>query len=144
MKKEAEALKLQGNDFYKQKDFPNALKFYQEAIDKDPEEITYYSNKAAVYFEMKEYEQCIEQCDKAKEQTIGKAYDYVKLAKAMARKGNALLQLEKYDESIDTYQKALLEDQSHVIKMALTKAKNVKRDAEAKAYINPEIAEEHR
>ena len=122
-KKEAEALKNQGNDFYKKKDFENALKIYGQAIEKNPDEITYYTNKAAVYFEMKKYDECIEQCDQGIEAIKGKAYDYTKLAKALARKGNALLQQKKYDESIATYQSALLEDQSHVIKMALNKAK---------------------
>ena len=142
--KEAEALKAQGNDFYKKKDFENALKLYQQAIDKNPDEITYYTNKAAVYFEMKNFEECIKWCDNGIEAIQGKAYDYVKLAKALARKANAQLQLKLYDESIATYQKALLEDQSHVIKMALQKAKQVKKEAEAKAYIDPEKAEEHR
>lgn len=27
--------------------------------------MTYYTNKAAVYFEMKEYDKCIEECDRA-------------------------------------------------------------------------------
>ena len=93
---------------------------------------------------MKQYNDCIESCDKGIETTKGKAYDYVKLGKALARKANALLQLGDYDASISTYQAALLEDQSHVIKMALNKAKKMKQDAEAKAYINPELAEEHR
>ena len=53
IKKQAEDLKAKGNEFYKKKDFENALKFYQEAIDKDPQEITFYSNKLALYFEMK-------------------------------------------------------------------------------------------
>lgn len=51
--KEAEALKEEGNKFYKKKDFENALSFYQQAIDKFPSELTFYSNKAACYFEMK-------------------------------------------------------------------------------------------
>ena len=62
----------------------------------------------------------------------------------MARKGNALLQQKKYDESIAMYEKALVENQDHSIKMALTKAKKTKKDEEAKAYIDPEKAEEHR
>lgn len=101
--KEAAALKLEGNAAYKAKDFENALSLYQQAIDKDPKEITYYSNKAAVYFEMKKYDECIEQCDLAAKTTEGGAYDYVKLAKAIARKANALLQQQKFDESIATY-----------------------------------------
>ena len=32
-----------------------------------PEEMTYQSNKAAVYFEMKNYEECINCCDKVVE-----------------------------------------------------------------------------
>lgn len=93
---------------------------------------------------MKLYKECIEQCDLGIETTKGKAYDYIKLAKAMARKANAQLQLGLHDESIATYQAALLEDQSHVIKMALNKAKQIKRETEAKAYIDPVKAEEHR
>ena len=142
--KDAEALKAQGNEFYKKKDFENALKLYQQAIDTNPEEITFYTNKAAVYFEMKKYDDCIQWCDNGIEAIKGKAYDYTKLAKALARKANAQLQLKKFDESIATYQSALLEDQSHVIKMALQKAKQMKKDHESQAYIDPEKAEEHR
>ena len=41
------------------KKFAEALEAYQEAIEKDPEEITFHTNKAAVYFEMKDYDKCI-------------------------------------------------------------------------------------
>lgn len=85
----------------------------------NPDEITFYTNKAAVYFEMKNYDECLKCCDQGIETTKGKPYDYVKLAKAMARKANALLSLGRHDESINTYEAALLEDKSHVIKMAL-------------------------
>jgi len=57
-----------------------------------PSELTYYSNKAAVYFEMKHYDDCIEACNQGIEITKGTSYDYVKLSKAIARKANALLQ----------------------------------------------------
>lgn len=30
-----------------------------------PEELVFYSNKAAVYFEMKDFDKCIEACDNA-------------------------------------------------------------------------------
>jgi stress-induced-phosphoprotein 1 len=121
-KKQAEAFKAQGNDFYKKRQFEQALEFYQKAIDMDPKELTYYSNKAAVYFEMKSYDECISACEEAIETTKGTNYDFIKLSKALARKANALLQQKKYQESIDTYQQALLENQDHGIKMALQKA----------------------
>lgn len=62
-KKQAEAKKAEGNDFYKKKDFPNALRLYGEALELDPNEILYMTNQAAVYYEMKEYDKCIEVCD---------------------------------------------------------------------------------
>ena len=84
-----------------------------------PDDIVFHSNKAAVYFEMKKYEDCVACCDEAVKTTEGNPYDYVKLAKALARKGNALLQMKKYDESIAVYQKAMLENNDHGIKMQL-------------------------
>jgi len=51
---------LQGNDLYKKRNFTEALGFYQKAIDRDPEDLTCYSNKAAVNFEMNDYDKCVE------------------------------------------------------------------------------------
>lgn len=93
---------------------------------------------------MKKYQDCLDACDAAIEASKSGGYDYVKLAKVIARKGNAHLQLGQLDESIDNYQKALLENNDHAIKMGLQKAQKAKKDAEAAAYINPEKAEEHR
>jgi stress-induced-phosphoprotein 1 len=93
VKKEAEAFKTEGTVFYKARNFEKALEFYQKAIDKCPKELTYHSNKAAVYFEMKKYQDCLEACDAAIEASKSGGYDYVKLAKVIARKGNAHLQL---------------------------------------------------
>ena len=63
---------------------------------------------------MKNYEECIKACDEGAEAIKGKSYDYTKLAKSIARKGNALFKLGKLDESIAEYQTALLEHQDHV------------------------------
>ena len=41
-----------GNTFYKNKNFTEALKYYDIAIEFVPDEMIYHSNKAAVYFEM--------------------------------------------------------------------------------------------
>ena len=118
-KREAEAIKAQGNEYYKKREFDQALEYYQQAIDRCPEELTYYSNKAACFFEMKKFDDCIQACDDGAEAVKGKSYDYVKLAKSMARKANALFKLGRFDESIDQYQSALLENQDHGIKMGL-------------------------
>ena len=87
--------------------------------------MTYYSNKAAVFFEMKNYDECIKACDEAIELSKDGSYDFVKLSKALSRKGNALLMQKKFDESIDAYQKALIENNDHGIKMGLQKAQKL-------------------
>lgn len=52
---------------------------------------------------MKKYEDCIKACDDGTEAIKGKSYDYTKLAKAIARKANALFKMGKHDESIAEY-----------------------------------------
>lgn len=93
---------------------------------------------------MKDYEACIASCDVGINLAKEGPYDYVKLSKAMARKANALLAQDKFDESIDLYNNALIENQDHGIKMGLQKAKKTKLEKQAKAYIDPVKAEEHR
>jgi stress-induced-phosphoprotein 1 len=59
-KASAEKKKNEGNDFYKKKKFPEAIKLYSEAIELNPDELTYYTNLAAVYVEINELEKAIE------------------------------------------------------------------------------------
>ena len=94
---------------------------------------------------MKKFDECVKACDAAITQAqSGGGYDYVKLAKAMHRKGNAQVKMGLVDEGISMYEKALLENQDHGIKMSLIAAQKIKKEKAAKDYINPEIAEEHR
>lgn len=116
--KEAEAYKDLGNKAYKDKQFEEALRHYDQAIVLNPREMTYYTNKAAVYFEMKEYDICIAHCDEAiKLKELGH-YDYQKLAKAWVRKANALNKQEKFDEAIQAYDEAMLEHNDNSYKLA--------------------------
>ncbi len=104
----------------------------------------YINNKAAVYFEMKQFDKCIEECDKAIEKSKGGHYDYVKLGKAIARKANAKLQLQQYEEAIELFKSSLLESNDPNVKDQLKKAEKMKKDDEEKKYLSPEKAEEHR
>ena len=54
-----------GNDFYKKKNFEQAILHYNKAIELNPNEMTFLTNRAAAYFESKNYEQCIHDCEEA-------------------------------------------------------------------------------
>lgn len=71
---------------------------------------------------MKDYEKCIEECDKAITKSSQGYYDYVKLGKALARKGTAFLAQGKFDEAIELYKSSLLENNDASVKDQLKKA----------------------
>ena len=50
---------------YKNKQFEEAIRKYEEASEVYPKDITYLTNLAAVLIETKEYQKCLETCDKA-------------------------------------------------------------------------------
>lgn len=95
--------------------------------------------------EQKKYEEAIASIDegiqKAKE---GGGIDYVKHAKALQKKGNAYVKMEDFEKAIEMYQKALIENNDHGIKMSLQAATKMKKEKEDREYINPELAEQHR
>lgn len=80
-----------GNENYKKKDFENAIVHYQKAIEHDTTDITFYTNLAAVYFEQKEYEKCIKECEKAIEIGRENRADFKLIAKAFMRIGEYLM-----------------------------------------------------
>jgi stress-induced-phosphoprotein 1 len=73
-----------------------------------PDNLIYHTNKAAVFFEMGNYQECIKVCDHCSFITKDKEnYNRAQLGKALGRKGNALMKLGKIDDSILAYEKAI-------------------------------------
>ena len=65
--------------------------------------------RAAVYFEMGEYDKCAADCDTAVERGREARADYKIIARALTRKGNALMRQGRLEEAIQIYQKSLTE-----------------------------------
>ena len=93
---------------------------------------------------MKEFDNCIAECDKGIDKAKSGHYDYVKLGKALARKALAKLHQKKFDESLSIYSDALLEYNDNQIRDGMKKAEKAKKDYEALEYIDPAKAEEQR
>uniref|UniRef100_A0A1I7T6N9 TPR_REGION domain-containing protein n=1 Tax=Caenorhabditis tropicalis TaxID=1561998 RepID=A0A1I7T6N9_9PELO len=95
-----------GNAAYKSKDFATALAHYDKAIELDPTNITFYNNKAAVYFEEKKFEECVQACEKAVEIGRETRADYKLIAKAMSRAGNAFQKQGDVEKALHWFQRS--------------------------------------
>ncbi|KAH8266668.1 hypothetical protein KR018_008726, partial [Drosophila ironensis] len=133
-----------GNAAYKKKEFETALQHYNAAIGHDPTDITFYNNIAAVYFERKEFEECIKQCEKGIEVGRENRSDFKLIAKSFARIGNTYRKMENYKQAKVYYEKAMSEHRTPEIKTSLSEVEAKIKEEERKAYIDPEKAEEEK
>ncbi|KAH0544244.1 stress-induced-phosphoprotein 1 [Cotesia glomerata] len=143
-KREAIAEKQKGNDAYKKKDFETALSHYNKAVDLDPTDITYLLNIAAVYFEQKEYQKCIEQCEKAIDIGRENRADFKLIAKAFTRIGHSYEKMSNWKQAKVYYEKSMSEHRTPEIKTILSKLEQKIKEEERKAYIDPVKAEEEK
>lgn len=143
-KKEALNEKQLGNEAYKKKNFEEALQHYNKAVELDPTEIIYLLNIAAVYFEQKEYDKCIAQCEKAIEVGRENRADFKLIAKAFTRIGHAYKKMGNWKQAKVYYEKSMSEHRTPEIKTLLSDIDKIIKEEERKAYIDPVKAEEEK
>ncbi|KAK9716432.1 hypothetical protein RND81_06G232800 [Saponaria officinalis] len=147
-KEEAKKEKEIGNAAYKKKEFEKAIEHYSKAFELDDEDISYLTNRAAVYLEMSKYEECIKDCEKAVERGRELRSDYKMIARALTRKGTALVKMAKtskdYDVAIEAFHKALTEHRNPDTLKKLNEAEKAKKELEQQEYFDPKIADEER
>ncbi|XP_028804376.1 hsp70-Hsp90 organizing protein 3 [Neltuma alba] len=147
-KAQAQREKEAGNAAYKKKDFETAIQHYSKALELDDEDISFLTNRAAVYLEMGNFEECIKDCDKAVERGRELRSDFKMIARALTRKGTALVKLAKcskdYERAIETYQKALTEHRNPDTLKKLNEAEKAKKELEQQEYFDPKLADEER
>ncbi|KAJ6933431.1 hsp70-Hsp90 organizing protein 3-like [Populus alba x Populus x berolinensis] len=137
-----------GNAAYKKKEFEKAIEHYTKATELDDEDISYLTNRAAVYLETGKYDECIKDCDKAVERGRELRSDFKMIARALTRKGTALVKMaacsRDYEPAIETFQKALTEHRNPDTLKKLNEAEKAKKDLEQQEYFDPKLAEEER
>ncbi|XP_011168268.1 stress-induced-phosphoprotein 1 [Solenopsis invicta] len=143
-KRKALEEKKLGNDAYKKKCFEDALEHYNKAVELDSTEIVYLLNIAAVYFEQKEYEKCIAQCEKAIDVGRENRADFKLIAKAFTRIGHAYKKMENWKQAKVYYEKSMSEHRTPEIKTLLSDIDKIIKEEERKAYIDPVKAEEEK
>ncbi|XP_063536374.1 stress-induced-phosphoprotein 1 [Cydia strobilella] len=133
-----------GNECYKKKDFDAAIQHYRKAIEHDSSDITFYTNMAAVYFEKKEYEKCIKECENAIEIGRENRADFKLIAKAFTRIGNAYKKMEQWKLARTYYEKSMSEHRTPEIKTLLSEVEKRVVEEERKAYVDPVKAEQEK
>lgn len=115
---------------------------YNKAIEFDPTDITFQNNIAAVYFERKEYEKCIEQCKKAVDLGRENRADFKLIAKALQRIGNCYKKIEDWTNAKVYFEKSMSEHRTPEIRTQISEMAKKIKEEERKAYIDPDKAEE--
>lgn len=143
-KEKAKKAKEQGNECYKKRDFENAIKHYDAALELDDSDVSVMNNKAAVYFEQEEFDKCIEICEKAVEKGREVRADFKNIARSFGRIGNAYFKKQDFSNAIKYYQKSLSEHRTADILNKLREVEKLKEKADREAYQNPQLADEAR
>ncbi|CAH1711300.1 stress-induced-phosphoprotein 1 [Aphis gossypii] len=102
----AEEAKEKGNEFFNKGQFADAVKFYSEAILRNPDEPKYYSNRAACYTKLAAFDLGLKDCEKCVELDP-------KFLKGWIRKGKILQGMQQSSKALSAYQKALEIDSSN-------------------------------
>ena len=116
-------LKDLGNNEFRNGNYQSAIKYFDEAIEKDSDNHILYSNRSAAYLSSGNGTKAFEDADKC-----------VKLeptwAKGYGRRGAALHMLKKYEEAINSFEEGLkLESDNSYLKSGLELVKNEKEMA---------------
>lgn len=144
--KKAEALKEKdlGNEAYKKKDFDTAIRHYNRALELYDADMTFLTNRAAVFFEQGRFEECISDCDAAVDKGREHRADFKLVARALTRKANALVKLNRLEDAIAVYNKSLMEHRNADTLALLNKTEKALKEAREREYINLELCEQER
>jgi len=112
-----------GNKAYKGKDFAAAHKHYEKAIELDPNNIVFYTNKSAVLFEEERFDECLELCELALSVGRDNRANATLIAKPLARIGRVHLKKNNYVKAVEQLELSLAENRVDSVVKEVEKVK---------------------
>lgn len=138
---ESDKMKELGNLAYKSRQFEEALSHYDAAFEKDTSNISVLNNKAAVYFELGNYTDCIKTCEEAIEKGRELFADFKIIAKSYARMGSSYMKVNDFDNAIKYFNKSLTEHRTPDVLAKVKEAEKSKVQKEKEACYDPALAD---
>lgn len=102
------AAKERGNALFRDGDFPGAIKEYEEAVRRHPDNAAYHNNLAAAYLKMALFNDAKKEVERSLE--LDKTY-----VKAWAKKGDIEFFMKEYHKSLDSYKAGLQLDPDNAL-----------------------------
>jgi DnaJ homolog subfamily C member 8 len=99
-REQAQFFKEKGDEAFKANDIEGAIRFFTQAIDIDPDNHIFYSNRAAAYMKADSVSKALHDAEKCVELAPN-------WAKGFNRLGVALERLRRFDQAIDTLKKGI-------------------------------------
>jgi stress-induced-phosphoprotein 1 len=118
--------------------------FNVKALEKDDTNVAVLSNKAAVLFEMENFEDCIETCKQAVDKGRDLRADYKLIGRALGRIGSAYVKLDDLDNAIKYFHSSLAEHRTPDVLTKLRETEAAKALKVKLAYLDPKISDEER
>ena len=142
-----ETSKNHANELYKKRDFEGAIQNYRLCLEECSTDLLIRNNIAACHIELKQFTQAIEVINEALdmykemgfEQRVPATY-----AKLLGRKARVMFLEQKFDESLDLYSQALLEDRNPLLEDQQKEVLKAKKKRDEEAYLDTGLSDIHR
>ncbi|CAN6214968.1 unnamed protein product [Urochloa humidicola] len=144
----AQRAKEAGNDAYRKSFLETAVENYTRGALLDSGDISFLTNRAAAYFHMGKYAECVRDCDDAAKRGREVGADNKLIAKALSRKASALLELADcaadYAPAIRALEQSLAEHYREETLDKLGKAERERKELEEQDRLDQEAADHDR
>ncbi|RXG68715.1 Small glutamine-rich tetratricopeptide repeat-containing protein beta [Armadillidium vulgare] len=111
--------KEEGNRFFQNEDFREAIKCYSEAIEIDNSDDAFFCNRAACYINLRKFDDAVKDCEKALELNPSSAKGHFRLGQCYLAKG-------EINEAVSSLEKALkVKPKDVIVQKELQSAKDV-------------------
>lgn len=131
-------IKNEGNEFYKKKQYSEALERYNTILEMQPNNVTVRNNVSAVLLEQGDIEGCIKYCNETIEIARSIHAKFEDVARTYFRIGNAEMKRENYEAAKEAFLSSRTESPLKGVDDKLKQCDRMIEEARRRSYINPE------